>query len=157
MRVCLLSILLFCMPLVASAAVAHDQQINSYKPLPPEVARVQAKAKNKKLIIISAPLKAAAVTVLFPHPGNGIAPLALMDRTTVVAGSLKNNIQRIAKQFGWSNIVWSAPYDFRWVGATRVHARSLQGLLTLLLKNYPLQAVFFQGNHVLEIIPRTLR
>ncbi len=77
-------------------------------------------------------------------------------RTTVYAGSLRDNIKRIAAHFGWKRVLWNAPYDFNWVGTTPIRARSLSSMLTVLLKNYPLQADFYAGNHVLVIMPRVV-
>lgn len=75
----------------------------------------------------------------------------------VYSGSLKNNIERLAKQYGWDQVVWNAPSDYTWVGNTRINATTLPGVLNQLLADFPLQAVFYQGNHVLEIIPRTIQ
>lgn len=72
-------------------------------------------------------------------------------------GSLQENIERIAKQHGWYNVVWDIPNDYQWVGNTRLMADNLQDAFTKVLQGYPVQAVFYQGNHVLLIRPRTLR
>lgn len=72
-------------------------------------------------------------------------------------GSLRANIERIAGQYGWHRVVWTLPQDYRWVGETRITAQGMSGLFTKLLGKYPLQAEFYQGNHVLVIIPRTIR
>lgn len=73
------------------------------------------------------------------------------------SGSLKENVTRIAHQYGWNKVIWSLPHDYQWVGDTRVTADSVSGLFGKFLANYPLQAVFYKGNHVLLIQPRTLR
>ncbi len=73
------------------------------------------------------------------------------------SGSLKENVTRIANQYGWTKVVWSLPHDYQWVGDTHVTADSMSGLFGKFLANYPLQAVFYKGNHVLLIQPRTLR
>ncbi len=75
---------------------------------------------------------------------------------TLYPGSLKYNIVRIAQSFGWNTVVWSAPNDYSWVGTTTITASSFAGILRKLLVNYPLQAQFYQGNHVLVIAPRNL-
>ncbi|MCH9770779.1 MAG: toxin co-regulated pilus biosynthesis Q family protein [Gammaproteobacteria bacterium] len=72
-------------------------------------------------------------------------------------GSMRMNIQRLAKIYGWPTVVWSLPNDYNWLGKTRVHANSLPSLLRHILTGYPLQAVFYQGNHILVIKPRTLQ
>ena len=75
----------------------------------------------------------------------------------VYPGSLKENIERIAAHYGWHQVVWDAPQDFRWVGHAQIQGRTLAIVLSQLLNDYPLQAVFYQGNHVLYIHSRTLR
>lgn len=76
---------------------------------------------------------------------------------TLLSGSLKANVERIANEQGWPQVVWNVPYDYRWVGKTQIHANSLTGLLSQLLRNYPLQAVLYHGNHILAIYPRVLK
>lgn len=71
--------------------------------------------------------------------------------------SLKNNILRIAKQFGWPQVIWKAPADYEWIGKTAIQGGSIQVIFSKLLADYPLQAVFYKGNHVLLIKSRTLR
>ena len=78
-------------------------------------------------------------------------------KATVYPGSLRTNINRIAKRFGWMQVVWRASYDYKWVGTTKLRAANLPDLLSQLIEDYPLQAVFYQGNHILVITPRTLR
>lgn len=78
-------------------------------------------------------------------------------RDYVYAGSLKANVIRLAREHGWRRVVWQDANDYRWVGTTRITSQSLTGLLGNILQNYPLQAVFYRGNHVLVIMPRTLR
>lgn len=75
---------------------------------------------------------------------------------TLYPGSLEYNIIRIAKNHGWSSVVWNYPADFQWVGLTHITAPSLQAAFIKLLSNYPLQAQFYHGNHVLAIAPRNL-
>lgn len=75
---------------------------------------------------------------------------------TVRPGSLKYNIQRILKQHGWKQVVWEPSYDFTFVGSVRIRANSIQGVMKRLLQDYPLQAIFYQGNRVVEIHSRAL-
>lgn len=75
----------------------------------------------------------------------------------VYTGSLRNNIERIAREHGWSRVIWSLPEDYRWVGNTRISGHGIVGIFEKLLKSYPLQADFYTGNHVLVIVPRTLQ
>lgn len=71
-------------------------------------------------------------------------------------GSLRHNIVRIGHDFGWDTVVWGAPDDYLWVGQARITSNNLSGILNKILANYPLQARFYQGNHVLAIVPRNL-
>lgn len=77
-------------------------------------------------------------------------------RNTIYNGSLRTNIIRLARHYGWKRVVWSAASDYNWVGTTRIRANSLPNLLSKLLRDYPLQAQFYKGNHVLVIVARTL-
>lgn len=96
-----------------------------------------------------------AVRAHVPRASHPISAPCL--QATVYPGSLKKNIERIAAQFGWTQVVWNVPNDYQWVGQTNIRADKLPGLFTKLLKNYPVQAVFYKGNHILAISPRTLR
>lgn len=71
-------------------------------------------------------------------------------------GSLRHNIIRIAHNYGWDTVVWTAPEDYLWSGYARVTGNSLQELFSKILIKYPLQAQFYSGNHVLAIVPRNL-
>lgn len=76
--------------------------------------------------------------------------------STVFPGSLRENITRIARSHGWPQVVWQAPYDYKWTGTTQIQAGNLPELLSHVLAEYPLQAIFYEGNHVLLIAPRTI-
>ena len=76
---------------------------------------------------------------------------------TLYSGSLHDNIARLAASYGWRTVVWNVPNDYLWVGRTRLSGNSFPNMLSQVLKDYPLQAIFYQGNHVLVIIPRTLK
>lgn len=71
-------------------------------------------------------------------------------------GSLKENLTRVAKQYGWSQVVWDLPHDYHWVGDTQVRTKSLQKLFEHILSRYPVQAAFYQANHVLVFHSRTV-
>jgi hypothetical protein len=75
---------------------------------------------------------------------------------TMVPGSLKQNIVRIGHQYGWRTVVWNVPEDYIWVGRATVRGDSLSSIMMRILVDYPLQAQFYQGNHVLAIVPRNL-
>lgn len=81
-------------------------------------------------------------------------PLASAD---IYPGSLRENVERIAAHYGWHQVVWDAPQDFRWVGHAQIQGNNLAAVLNQLLSDFPLQAVFYQGNHVLYIHSRTLK
>ncbi len=69
-------------------------------------------------------------------------------------GSLKSNIERIMREAGWETTVWKVSFDYKWVGNVTITANDIQGVITKLLEPYPLQAVFYNANHVVAISPR---
>lgn len=73
------------------------------------------------------------------------------------SGSLRANIERLAHDMGWSTVVWAASHDYRWLGNIKIAAAGGPALMARLLNHYPLQAVFYTGNHILVIQPRTLK
>lgn len=77
---------------------------------------------------------------------------------TLYTGSLKDNIRSIARQNGWP-VIWGhgCNIDYRWFGNIKVVGASFQDVLRKILVGYPLQAVFYKGNHVIVIEPRTLK
>lgn len=76
---------------------------------------------------------------------------------TIYPGSLRDNIKRIAAQFGWHQVVWDVENDYDWVGKTHLEDCTLREALKRILRNYPLHAFIYEGNHVIAIEPRTLR
>jgi hypothetical protein len=72
-------------------------------------------------------------------------------------GSLKANIERIAKENGWDTVVWNARDDFNWVAYAKVREQNLVAVMESIIDGYPLQAIFYQGNRVLVIEARTMR
>ena len=58
------------------------------------------------------------------------------------------------RQAHWGQVVWSLPYDYRWMGVTHIQGDSVQVVLGKLLANYPVQAVFYEQNHVVQIKAR---
>src|ERR1700679_2149175 len=54
----------------------------------------------------------------------------------VYPGSLKENIERIASHYGWRQVVWDAPEDYRWVGKAHIKGENLEGILSKLLADY---------------------
>jgi len=73
-----------------------------------------------------------------------------------VDGSLRENIMRVASEFGWTTVVWDVPNDYLWVGETSFPQQDLKNILAVALNQLPLQATFYHGNHVLVISTRTL-
>jgi hypothetical protein len=70
------------------------------------------------------------------------------------SGSLRHNLSRIAKLYGWKKLVWLPSSDYQWVGRVTIREHDVYALFTRVLQEYPLQAVFYKGNHVLVIRPR---
>lgn len=93
-----------------------------------------------------------------PCPLNGEPPMVEVEAApvmvTVRTGSLRENIDRITAESGWEQMIWKPEYDYNWVGNVTITASDIQGVLTKLLEPYPLQAVFYTANHVVEIMPR---
>ena len=87
------------------------------------------------------------------HDKERTQPVAFYMQT----GSLRTNVKRIATRYGWYHVVWGVPNDYDWLGKTRIHGISLADAFAKMLDRYPLQAVFYHGNHVLAIMPRTLK
>lgn len=75
----------------------------------------------------------------------------------VYQGSLKDNIERIAKENGWHKVVWNVSYDYSWVTTMPIKSNNLIGAFNMILKNYPVKAIFYKGNKVIEITPRTIK
>lgn len=81
----------------------------------------------------------------------------VFEQVIFTPGSLKTNIERVAHKFHWNKVIWRSPNDYRWAAYTKIRGDNLKDILRIVLVNYPLQAMFFEGNHVLVIQPRTLR
>lgn len=72
----------------------------------------------------------------------------------VHTGSLKRNIERIVRDAGWGTPVWKMNYDYNWRGDVTITGNDVQSVLSKLLEPYPLQAVFYNANHVVAVMPR---
>ena len=112
--------------------------------------------------------QAVNMNLFFPMQHHSVAPALHLQAKPLHAhthtipvvmqsGSLKANITRIAKSHGWEQVLWNAPSDYQWIGETQIHAPTLAKSFEKLLADYPIQAVFYRGNHILVIQPRTLR
>lgn len=75
----------------------------------------------------------------------------------MLPGSVRANVERIANMYGWKTVVWKSAEDYSWHGTAVVKGVSLSDVMGKILSDYPLQADFYQGNHVLVIQPRTLK
>jgi hypothetical protein len=129
---------------------------------PLEVQRLQMKKKPHLILV---PNLRHSGTTHRRHHLPKLAPNILyknlqhhqhLSNAVVHPGSLRLNIQRIADKYGWHRVVWMLPQDYRWLGETRIMAHGLPGILEKLLTSYPVQAEFYEGNHVLVIHPRTI-
>ncbi len=78
-------------------------------------------------------------------------------RFTMKPGSLRKNITALAKQHGWKNVIWKPSHDFSWKGRTTIKASTLLAAMNDVLNDYPLQARFYHGNHILVIVTRNLK
>ncbi len=76
--------------------------------------------------------------------------------TMFYSGSLRSNLKRLAADYGWHDMVWLPTHDYQWHGTVKVTGRSFDDVLTNVLKDYPLQAQFYDGNHILVVAERTL-
>jgi hypothetical protein len=128
-------------------------------PTPNPPIPAPAPAPIQQAIVTTTPLKAQVIDMPAApsYPKNAIARQRPLPTAQIYPGSLKENIERIAAHYGWHHVVWDAPEDFRWVGYAQIQGENLSIILRQLLNDYPLQAVFYQGNHVLYIHPRTLK
>lgn len=143
----LLSISLFCMGCAPT----------SPPPVPAPAPRIQT-------VVVTPPVPPKAQVIDMPstpavpaYPKNAIVKQKPLQTAEVYPGSLKENIERISAHYGWHHVVWDAPEDYHWEGYAQIQGENLSIILRQLLNDYPLQAVFFQGNHVLYIHPRTLK
>jgi toxin co-regulated pilus biosynthesis protein Q len=110
-----------------------------------------------KAAVVNLPVAAAPAPLPVIYPKNAIVRQKPLASIAVYPGSLRENIERIAAHYGWHNVVWDAQQDFTWVGYAQIQGDTLASVLRQLLADYPLQAIFYQGNHVLYIHPRTLK
>lgn len=158
---------------IKPAKPMHKKSAIVVKPVPLEVKRVQAK-------LYKTPHKTTTHPVVVKHHPHLVVrhcqyhakPKRKSKKNKIVSayrrhrhlatavvypGSLRWNVERIAHRFGWGRVVWNLSDDYRWVGKTRISAHGVTGIFEKLLKSYPVQADFYQGNHVLVITPRTLQ
>ncbi len=79
-------------------------------------------------------------------------------REIVRAGDLKSIITRLAANYGWQkkDFFWQPEKNYQWRGTTVFKNKTLAQILSVILEGYPLQAQFYDGNHVLVITTRNL-
>jgi len=87
-----------------------------------------------------------------PHQYPLMAPKPILVKVT--EGSLKANVERIVDKAGWGKPIWDMEYDFKWTGNVTITGRDVQSVLSKLLDPYPLQAKFYESNHIVAIYPR---
>ena len=71
----------------------------------------------------------------------------------VQTGTLKSNIQRLAKQFHWEQVVWQLPVDYRLVGHYSVTGQKETDLFEHLIEQLPVQLIFYKTNRTLLVKP----
>ncbi|MCD6055045.1 MAG: hypothetical protein K0R12_7 [Gammaproteobacteria bacterium] len=143
--------------LLSQAALAGFYVVDETSPLPktttpsssakPPVAKKPPAASPK-----AAAPPAAAAAKKSTAPNKPAAPA--IQTYAIYPGSLKSNVERIVRQAHWGDVVWTLPYDYRWVGTSTMKSDSVQEAVDKLLANYPLQAIFYEQNHIVEIKPR---
>lgn len=126
-------------------AIADDE-------IPLEVLRVQKYAKSFSL----KPVKPTFSFSSPPHTEFKKQSLPVSTEYRFIPGSLKENIVHLAKQLGWSTVIWQPSYDYQWVGISHFSQKNLKEILNEVLEHFPLQAIFYEGNHVLVITPRNI-
>ncbi len=68
------------------------------------------------------------------YPKNAIVRQKPLPSVGVYPGSLKENIERIAAHYGWHQVVWDAPQDFRWVGYAQIQGENLSSSFTSIIR-----------------------
>ncbi len=103
-----------------------------------------------------APKPVALPVVNTPAPKSVALPVAPKPSftTTAMPGSLKDNVERIVAQSHWGTVVWNLPIDYNWNGTMTISAPDVQGALSQLLAQYPVQATFYDKNHIVSIEAR---
>lgn len=126
-------------PLVKEVAVPMT-------PVPPPIPPVPCTANGKGLC--EPPLPIAADLVVDPYP--------IYDGLIVRlhTGSLRENVIHIVEKSRWGHVVWTLPFDYKWIGDITLKGPNVQDVLSQLLRPYPVQAVFYDKNHVVAIVAR---
>ncbi|MBB72628.1 MAG: hypothetical protein CMF50_09550 [Legionellales bacterium] len=70
-------------------------------------------------------------------------------------GSLRENVNRVVRRGGEGyRVIWELPNDYNWVGRETMTGYDTKEVLAKLLQPYPVQAVFYQENHIIAIKQR---
>jgi len=72
---------------------------------------------------------------------------------TVYPGTLKSNLERIMKNSTYK-LLWNSKYDYRVVNQATIRGKSFDDALNRFLVNYPVEAVFYEQNNIMTIVPR---
>ena len=89
-----------------------------------------------------------------PSPRKLILNPCSLSHKYVTTLSLKNVISDLTSHCGWKTLVWDLDFDYHLAGDVTIRANNIADALAQLLANYPLQAVFYDGNKVVKIQPR---
>ena len=72
---------------------------------------------------------------------------------TIEAGSLRANLRRLAQQFGWNKLIWKVPNDYTIPSPFKITSTSFANIVSQLLTDLPVKAVFYEANKTIVIIP----
>ncbi|MDF2867586.1 MAG: Toxin co-regulated pilus biosynthesis protein [Gammaproteobacteria bacterium] len=89
-----------------------------------------------------------------PSPKKLILSSCKISRKYVTSTSLKSVITDLISHCGWKTLVWDFDFDYHLAGDVTIQANNIADALGQLLVNYPLQAVFYDGNKVVKMQPR---
>jgi len=105
--------------------------------------------------IVALNLATAAPLPADPSAESETIPVQATYKVRLANGSLEANVRQIIRRFPeWKYVVWDAPNDYHWTGAITLTGTSAQNLLAQILKDYPVQAIFWHGNSVVQIKAR---
>jgi len=68
--------------------------------------------------------------------------------------SLRSALERVVAECGWDKVIWHTPIEYWVEGKVQLESNTFAEAVSELLKDYPLQAVFYNKNKIVEIKPR---
>lgn len=71
----------------------------------------------------------------------------------VYPGTLKTNLERIMKNSPYK-LLWKSNYDYRVISQATIRGKNFDDALNKLLMNYPVEAIFYEQNDIMTIVPR---